>query len=139
MDDAAPLRRAAQSRHELQLVGPVRGRHARLPHATKQIVGKLGQSDDPRSANQLYSAFAAGAGIVGRGSSKRYPPSPKWLTIDYWGLANPDDVNGGTNHFGSPFNFPEEFIAVYRLHALLPDMIEFRDVADANAIASACR
>jgi hypothetical protein len=24
-------------------------------------------------------------------------------------------VNGGTNHFGSAFNFPEEFISVYRL------------------------
>ena len=34
--------------------------------------------------------------------------------------ANPDDVNGGVNHFGSPFNFPEEFITVYRLHALVP-------------------
>ena len=36
-------------------------------------------------------------------------------------------MNGGVNHFGSPFNFPEEFITVYRLHALLPDLIEYRD------------
>jgi hypothetical protein len=44
-------------------------------------------------------------------------------------------VNGGTNHFGSPFNFPEEFTSVYRLHALLPDMIDYRDLArDPNAI-----
>ena len=27
-------------------------------------------------------------------------------------------MNGGVNHFGSPFNFPEEFITVYRLHPL---------------------
>ena len=43
-----------------------------------------------------------------------------------WGLAKLDDVNGGIHHFGSPFNFPEEFVTVYRLHPLLPDLIEYR-------------
>ncbi len=33
-------------------------------------------------------------------------------------------MNGGVNHFGSPFNFPEEFTTVYRLHPLVPDMID---------------
>ena len=47
---------------------------------------------------------------------------------DLWSLKNPDDVNGGTNHFGSPFNFPEEFVTVYRLHALVPDLIDYRRV-----------
>ena len=43
--------------------------------------------------------------------------------------------NGGVNHFGSPFNFPEEFVTVYRLHALIPDLIEYRDVdKDPNQI-----
>jgi hypothetical protein len=59
---------------------------------------------------------------------------PDWLSLDRWDLQNPDDVNGGINHFGSPFNFPEEFVSVYRLHPLLPDMIEFRDVREPNAI-----
>ena len=36
-------------------------------------------------------------------------------------------MNGGVNHFGSPFNFPEEFITVYRLHPLVPDLIEYRE------------
>ena len=31
-------------------------------------------------------------------------------------------MNGGTNHFGVPFNFPEEFITVYRLHSLVPEL-----------------
>ena len=35
---------------------------------------------------------------------------------DIWDIRNPDHVNGGVNHFGSPFNFPEEFVTVYRLH-----------------------
>ena len=39
------------------------------------------------------------------------------------------------NHFGSPFNFPEEFVTVYRLHALIPDLIEYRQIdKDPNQI-----
>ena len=39
------------------------------------------------------------------------------------------------NHFGSPFNFPEEFVTVYRLHPLVPDLIEYRDLSkDPNQI-----
>jgi hypothetical protein len=46
-------------------------------------------------------------------------------------------VNGGTYHFGSPFNFPEEFVNAYRLHPMVPDVIEFRDLRrDANKIHS---
>ena len=45
-------------------------------------------------------------------------------------------MNGGVNHFGSPFNFPEEFISVYRLHPMLPDLIDYREVADPNPIRS---
>src|SRR4029077_20552334 len=49
--------------------------------------------------------------------------------------TNPNDLNGGVNHFGSPFNFPEEFVTVYRLHALVPDLIEYRDAnKDPNKI-----
>ena len=43
---------------------------------------------------------------------------------DLWSIENPDHVNGGINHFGSPFNFPEEFVTVYRLHTMVPDLIE---------------
>ena len=71
----------------------------------------------------MYQAFAGGVGIVGIGSKK-----------DGWSLTNPDDVNGGVNQFGSPFNFPEEFISVYRLHPMLPDLIEYRETANPNQI-----
>jgi hypothetical protein len=86
---------------------------------TARIVGKLGSSKNPKLANQFYSALAAGPGIVGTASDAPYP----------------EGVNDGVNHFGSPFNFPEEFIAVYRLHPLVPDMIEYRELGNANAIA----
>ena len=53
----------------------------------------------------------------------------------HYDITNPNDVNGGVNHFGSPFNFPEEFVTVYRLHPLVPDLIEYRDVSkDPNQI-----
>jgi hypothetical protein len=113
-----------------------------LGAVSNSIVEILSKSPNGKEANQLYSAFAAGTGIVGRGNSRRFLEfSPKWapwlspwLSWDRWDIRNPDDVNGGVNHFGSPFNFPEEFVSVYRLHPLLPDMIEFRDINDANAI-----
>jgi hypothetical protein len=107
-----------------------------IANVTKDLVAGLQESSDPVKANQLYSALAAGPGIAGRGNSRRFPPYlPNWLSRDRWSIENPDDVNGGTNHFGAPFNFPEDFASVYRLHALVPDMLEYRDFsANPNAI-----
>ncbi len=105
------------------------------------VVQNFGKSTDARKAGQWYSALASGPGIVGLGAQvykddhffARHDPKKD----DIWNLANPDDVNGGVNHFGSPFNFPEEFVSVYRLHALVPDLIELRHWdADPNRIAA---
>jgi hypothetical protein len=106
-----------------------------LSRVTERIVTRLAKSDDPKKANQLYSALAAGPGIVGRGNS-RYPTGfHRVLGLDQWDLTNPDHVNGGPNHFGSPFNFPEEFATVYRLHPMIPDLLELRDFStDPNKI-----
>ena len=105
----------------------------------KVVVGTYGKSARAKDAAQWYSVFASGPGIFGLGSHRyaglspfaRFDPKQK----DLWSLANPDHVNGGVNHFGSPFNFPEEFVTVYRLHALVPDLIEYREWdGDPNAI-----
>jgi len=99
--------------------------HPLIEKALARVVDKLGKSEVGPKATSWYSVFASGPGIIGTGSAKKG-----------WDLTNPDDVNGGVNHFGSPFNFPEEFITVYRLHALLPDLIEYRDLGgDPNVIA----
>ena len=107
----------------------------------KIVVQNFGRSEDAKAATQWYSAFASGPGIFGLGSHvyaddaifARYDPKK----TDIWSLKNPDHVNGGINHFGSPFNFPEEFVSVYRLHALVPDLIEFREWDhDPNVIRS---
>jgi Animal haem peroxidase len=84
----------------------------------------FGKSKNPAKESQLYSVFASGPGIFGLGSK-----------VPHYDITNPNDVNGGVNHFGSPFNFPEEFVTVYRLHSLVPDLIEYRDLAkDPNQI-----
>jgi hypothetical protein len=94
-----------------------------LTNALQNAIQKLGSETTAKRANELYSILSSSPGIVGQGSTK---PG--------WNLAFAEDVNGGTNHFGSPFNFPEEFMSVYRLHPLLPDLIEYREATDPNAI-----
>jgi hypothetical protein len=90
------------------------------------IIAKgFGTSRNATKESQWYSVFASGPGIIGTGSK-----------VPHYSIANPDNVNGGVNHFGSPFNFPEEFVTVYRLHPLVPDLIEYREVEkDPNQIA----
>jgi len=88
------------------------------------ITHGFGTSGNAKKATQWYSVFASGPGIVGLGSK-----------ASNYDITNPNDVNGGVNHFGSPFNFPEEFVTVYRLHPLVPDLIEYRDISkDPNQI-----
>lgn len=97
-----------------------------LSKALSNIVAQnLGKSTDPSKATGWYSVFASGPGILGIGSK-----------VPGYDITNPKYTNGGVNHFGSPFNFPEEFVSVYRLHPLVPDLLEFRDLkADPNKIA----
>ncbi|MBX2883221.1 MAG: hypothetical protein KTR32_24930 [Granulosicoccus sp.] len=98
-----------------------------------KLTGLMGQSESAKVSNSLYSVMASGAGIFGLGNSR--PEGALWWKEDQWDLNNIErDVNGGINHFGSPFNFPEEFTSVYRLHALVPDLIEFRASDNPNAI-----
>jgi hypothetical protein len=105
--------------------------------ALKRVVSRLGKSTDADKATTWYSVFASGPGIFGLGNHKPKHDLLSWIVDpvrslfgfeprDAWDLRNLEDVNGGVNHFGSPFNFPEEFITVYRLHPLVPDVLEYR-------------
>ena len=109
-------------------------KHEVVADALKEVVRRLGDSEDAKNANSLYAAFAGGPGIFGLGN-RVYEGVPLVSLLDpnkqdRWDLKNDDHINGGVNHFGSPFNFPEEFITVYRLHPLLPDLIEYREWAN---------
>lgn len=111
--------------------GGVFAKHEAVAEALREVVRRLGDSEDAKKVNSLYAAFAAGPGIFGLGN-RVYDGVPLVGLInpdkeDRWDLKNDDHINGGVNHFGSPFNFPEEFITVYRLHPLLPDLIEYRE------------
>ncbi|MCW8108938.1 hypothetical protein OPS25_10580 [Alteromonas ponticola] len=90
--------------------------------------------EQPQKANSWYSVFASGAGIFGLQNARH--EGALWWKKDKWDIGNPEHVNGGVNHFGSPFNFPEEFTSVYRLHPLVPDLIEMRDYQTANRITA---
>lgn len=103
-----------------------------LKALTSRIARNFGKSKDPRDHSQWFSIFASGAGIFGLGNH-RYTGA-LWWKRDAWSIANASDVSGGVNHFGSPFNFPEEFVTVYRLHPLVPDLIDYREWSDPNAI-----
>ena len=105
------------------LLGPNGGLLSKaLADVVTQNLGKSKEADD---ASSWYSVFASGPGIFGLGSKAHG-----------YDIANPKYTNGGVNHFGSPFNFPEEFVSVYRLHPLIPDLLEYRDLkADPNKIA----
>jgi hypothetical protein len=123
--------------HGLEAIGT----RPRLASVIEEVASALRAAGDPKRANQLHSAFAAGSGIFGHGSRisakgvlARFDPDSK---DDVWTLANPDHVNGGVIHFGSPFNFPEEFVTVYRLHAMVPDLLEYRELrADPDLIVA---
>jgi hypothetical protein len=103
-----------------------------LSRISEKMAGWFSDSPNPKKANTLYSVLASGAGIFGLGNNK--PEGMLWWKHDGWSLSDPDDVNGGINHFGSPFNFPEEFTSVYRLHPLVPDLIEMRHKEQPNLI-----
>jgi hypothetical protein len=97
-----------------------------LSKALSNVVAQnFGKSKDVDKGSSWYSVFASGPGIFGLGSK-----------VPQFDITKPKYTNGGVNHFGSPFNFPEEFVSVYRLHPLVPDLLEYRDLsADPNKIA----
>ena len=98
----------------------------------KIVARNFGKFDDAKNANQWYSVFASGSGIFGLGSCL-YADDTIFANCDpnktdIWELGNANHVNGGINHFGSPFNFPEEFVTVYRLHPMVPDLLEYTEL-----------
>ena len=84
-----------------------RGDNQAVADALGQIVTQaFGKFTDVKKAGQWYSVFASGPGIFGLGSQV-YADDPVFAVFDknkkdIWDLRNPDHVNGGVNHFGSP-------------------------------------
>lgn len=82
-----------------------------------------------------------------------HPTTKVALRANWWGLAgerlhhlfgrlSQDEVVSGipgshTNHYGIPYSLTEEFVAVYRMHPLVPDDYSFRSAADDAPIREA--
>jgi hypothetical protein len=82
-----------------------------------------------------------------------HPTTKVALRANWWGLAgerlhslfgriSQDEVISGipgseTNHYGVPYALTEEFVAVYRMHPLVPDDYSFRAAADDAPIREA--
>jgi hypothetical protein len=79
-----------------------------------------------------------------------HPTTRLAMNINWWGLAgeritkrfgrlSANDVISGipgseTNHHGVPYSLTEEFVAVYRMHPLLPDDFTFRSLPDDSVL-----
>jgi hypothetical protein len=75
-----------------------------------------------------------------------HPTARRGLNANWWGLAGKSVkrlvgristnevisgiVGGRAEHFGVPYSLTEEFVAVYRMHPLIPDDYTFRAVAN---------
>jgi hypothetical protein len=82
-----------------------------------------------------------------------HPTTKVALRANWWGLAgerlyglfgriSQDEVISGipgseTNHYGIPYALTEEFVAVYRMHPLVPDDYSFRAAVDDAPIREA--
>jgi hypothetical protein len=80
-----------------------------------------------------------------------HPTTQRAMKINWWGLvgervtrrfgrlSSSDLVSGipgsPTDHNSVPYSLTEEFVAVYRMHALLPDDYTFRSVTDNSVLA----
>ena len=68
-----------------------------------------------------------------------YGLAGKWVHDRFGRMGRNELLNGipgsATDHHGTPFSLTEEFVAVYRMHQLLPDHYDFRAVADDAVIA----
>ncbi len=90
--------------------------HPLVSAALAKVIQRFAASAHGKRSTDWYSAFAAGPGIFALGSDR-------------------PDIAGGVNHFGVPFSFPEEFVNAYRLHPMVPDLIELRELdGDPNSI-----
>lgn len=66
-------------------------------------------------------------GLLGERFARRFGRLGKSETL--FGIPG-----SGTDHHGVPYSLTEEFVAVYRMHPLMPDRFVFRSVADNSTL-----
>lgn len=95
-------------------------------------------------ASQIYGAAlpvatAIRTGVDGKvisGTEGRLPLDPQGLEF-----IGDNELLGGivgshADHHSAPYSLTEEFVAVYRMHPLMPDAFTFRSVVDNSEIGT---
>lgn len=99
-------------------------RHARL--VTSAVIAKIHTIDWTVELLKMDTLLAAMRsnwyGILGKMFKQWFGHTGSSILSGYIGLSRPD------NH-GVPYSLTEEFVSVYRMHSLLPDSIQVRNIA----------
>jgi hypothetical protein len=132
--------------------------HTLFTHEHNAIVETLRRAHPNLTEDQLYDkARLINAALMAKIHTVEWTPAvishPTTrlaMNINWWGLAgeritkrfgrlSANDVISGipgseTNHHGVPYSLTEEFVAVYRMHPLLPDDFTFWSLPDDSVL-----
>ena len=123
--------------------------HTLFTHEHNAICDRLAEAHPELGDDELYAkARLVNAALMAKihtvewtpaiiaHPTTRYAMRANWYGIlgKRLGKRSSNEVLGGipgsaTNHHGVPYSLTEEFVAVYRMHPLLPDDFTFRSVA----------
>jgi len=124
--------------------------HTLFTHEHNAICDRLRKAHATWSDDRLYeTARLVNAAVMAKIHTVEWTPAlishpttayamqANWHGIlgKHLGRFTKNEVLGGipgsaTNHHGVPYSLTEEFVAVYRMHPLLPDDFTFRSLAD---------
>ena len=124
--------------------------HTLFTHEHNAICDRLRKAYPTWSDDRLYdTARLVNAAVMAKIHTVEWTPAlishpttvygmrANWYGIlgKHLGRVTKNEVLGGipgsaTNHHGVPYSLTEEFVAVYRMHPLLPDDFTFRSLAD---------
>ncbi|MGE5691291.1 MAG: peroxidase family protein [Pseudomonadota bacterium] len=123
--------------------------HTLFTHEHNAICDRLAEANPELGDDELYrKARLVNAALMAKIHTTEWTPAiiahptTKYAMRANWygilgkrvGRLTSNEVLGGipgsaTNHHGVPYSLTEEFVAVYRMHPLLPDDYTFRSVA----------
>jgi hypothetical protein len=133
--------------------------HSLFMREHNAICGKLAAEYPEMSDQQLYdTARLVNAALMAKIHTVDWTPAiiahpttvaamrANWYGLlgerfsDVFGRVSDNEVISGipgspTNHHGVPYSLTEEFVAVYRMHQLMPDEFVFRSSADDEVVA----
>ena len=139
--DAAHAVHARAQRH-------LRYARASTPELERRPAVRQGAADQLGAPRENpHGRVDAGDPAASRSSSRRCTRtgtvSPAKNSRTSFEFLNDDELLGGivgsnTDHHTAPYSLTEEFVAVYRMHPLIPDELTFRSAGDRRACSRRC-